>query len=215
MSLRDDLGLANQVAPFLGFADDKGLELLWVDSAIDAFFLHVQGSGRVEMTDGQIVRIGFAARNGRPYTAIGRVLIKRGAIAKEKVSMQTIRAWLATHAREAASIMAENPSYIFFRRLKNTNPMGAMGVGLTPGRSLAVDRTYIPLGAPLWLDTHDPLHARRPLRRLVIAQDTGSAIKGPIRGDVFWGFGRQAAQRAGHMKARGTYYLLLPKSTCC
>ncbi len=198
-----------------GVLQGKGLELLWVDSAIDAFFLHVQGSGRVRMRDGTIVRVGFAAKNGRPYVAIGRVLIKRGDIPKEKMSMQSIRTWLTTHSREAASIMAENPSYIFFRRLKNTNPIGAMGVGLTAGRSLAVDRAYIPLGAPLWLDTHDPLQARRPLRRLVIAQDTGSAIKGPVRGDVFWGFGRQAAQRAGHMKARGTYYLLLPKSTCC
>jgi len=193
----------------------KGLELLWVDSAVDAFFLHVQGSGRVKMADGKILRVGFAARNGRPYVAIGRVLIKRGAIAKENVSMQTIRAWLAAHPHEAAVIMAANPSYIFFRRLSGTDPIGAMSVGLTPGRSLAVDRRHIPLGAPLWLDTRDPLNHRRPLRRLVVAQDTGSAIKGPVRGDLFWGFGDEAARRAGMMKSPGTYYLLLPKMKCC
>ncbi|MEQ8195512.1 MAG: murein transglycosylase A [Rhodospirillales bacterium] len=193
----------------------RGLELLWVDSAVDAFFLHVQGSGRVAMTDGSVVRVGFAARNGRPYVAIGRVLIDRGALSRDAVSMQSIRAWLAANPREAAAVMAQNPSYIFFRRLKEANPIGAQGVALTPGRSLAVDRRFVPLGAPVWLATRDPLNRSAPLRRLMIAQDTGSAIKGPVRGDVFWGFGREAAERAGRMKEPGTYYLLLPKVRCC
>lgn len=198
-----------------GILRGKGLELLWVDSATDAFFLHVQGSGRVKMTNGEVVRVGYAAKNGRPYVAIGRVLIKRGAISKDHMSMQAIRAWLAANPAEARSLFATNPSYIFFRRLQGRDAIGAMGVGLTPGRSLAVDRRYIPLGAPLWLDTRDPLNNRVPLRRLMIAQDTGGAIKGPVRGDVFWGFGREAAAKAGRMKEPGTYYLLLPKTTCC
>jgi membrane-bound lytic murein transglycosylase A len=198
-----------------GALSGKNLELLWVDSAIDAFFLHVQGSGRIMMEDGSVVRVGFAARNGRPYVAIGRVLIESGALDRDKVSMQSIRAWLAAHPREAVSVMARNPSYIFFRRLRETNPVGAQGVLLTPGRSLAVDRRYIPLGAPLWLETRDPLEPTVPLRRLVIAQDTGSAIAGPVRGDLFWGFGRDAAERAGRMKAPGAYFLLLPKPRCC
>lgn len=195
-----------------GILRGQGLELLWVDSATDAFFLHVQGSGRIKMSDGRTIRVGFAAKNGRPYVAIGRVLIQRGAIPKEKVSMQSIRAWIAVHPHEASTLFAVNPSYIFFRRLKGTDTIGAMGVGLTPGRSLAVDRRYIPLGAPLWLETRDPLQVLRPLHRLVVAQDTGSAIKGAVRGDVFWGFGAEAARRAGLMKSRGAYYLLLPKS---
>jgi membrane-bound lytic murein transglycosylase A len=198
-----------------GILRGQGLELLWVDSAADAFFLHVQGSGRIRMTDGRTVRVGFAAKNGRPYVAIGRVLIKRGAISKENVSMQSIRAWIAAYPHKASELFAANPSYIFFRRLKATDTVGAMGVGLTPGRSLAIDRRYVPLGVPLWLETRDPLNARQPLNRLMIAQDTGSAIKGAVRGDVFWGFGAEAARRAGTMKSRGTYYLLLPKSACC
>ncbi|MEL0105528.1 MAG: MltA domain-containing protein [Rhodospirillaceae bacterium] len=198
-----------------GVLRGKGLELLWVDSVADAFFLHVQGSGRVKMTDGSIVRVGYAAKNGRPYVSIGRELIRRGAMAKENVSMQSIRTWLTANPHKASDLLAANPSYIFFRRLKGTDVIGAMGVGLTPGRSLAVDRRHVPLGAPLWLDTRDPLDERRPLRRLMIAQDTGGAIKGPVRGDIFWGFGAEAAQRAGQMKSRGTYYVLLPKTICC
>lgn len=189
----------------------KGLEIMWVDDPVDVFFLHVQGSGRVVMTDGRIIRLGFAARNGQPYVAIGRVLIKRGAIAKNQVSMQSIRTWLAKHPREAAEIMAQNPSFIFFRRQQGENPIGAQGVPLTPGRSLAVDRRFVPLGIPLWLVTRDPVPPHRPLRRLMVAQDTGSAIKGAVRGDVFWGSGQEAARRAGRMREQGRYYLLLPK----
>lgn len=190
----------------------RGLELLWVDSPVDAFFLHIQGSGRVVMADGQVVRLAYAGRNGHAYVAIGRDLVARGAIAADALSMQTIRAWLRAHPGEAADLMARNPSYIFFRALDGDGPIGAQGAVLTPGRSLAVDRRFVPLSVPVWLDTTDPLNRGAPLRRLVIAQDTGSAVKGPVRGDLFWGYGAAAAARAGRMKERGRYYLLLPKS---
>lgn len=161
--------------------------LVWVDSAIDAFFLHIQGSGRIRLTDGSVLRLGYAVSNGQPYTAIGKVLMDRGHIARDRVSMQSIRAWLAAHPTEASQIMAENARYVFFRTLTGDGPIGAQGVALTAGHSLAVDKAQLPLGAPLWLETSDPLNPKRPLRRLMIAQDTGSAIKGAVRGDVFFG----------------------------
>lgn len=195
-----------------GALEGEGLELLWVDDPIDAFFLHIQGSGRVAMNDGQIVRLGYAGQNGHAYVAIGRELIARGAIPREHMSMQAIRGWLENNPGEAADLMATNPSFVFFRELTKPGPIGAQGVPLTPGRSLAVDLKFIPLGVPLWLDTTDPLSPEKPLRRLVVAQDTGGAIKGPVRGDLFWGFGDDAATRAGTMKQSGRYYLLLPKS---
>jgi membrane-bound lytic murein transglycosylase A len=202
-----------------GALSGRGLELIWVDSPIDAFFLHVQGSGRVIMDDGTIIRIGYAARNGHAYHSIGKELIKMGELKRERVSMQSIRAWLNDHPNKAARLMATNRSFIFFRIIEGAlkslggqqGPVGAQGVLLTPGRSLAVDRRYIPLGVPIWLDTTDPVNPGEPLRRLVIAQDTGSAIKGPVRGDLFWGFGAMAATKAGLMKQAGRYFLLLPK----
>jgi len=189
----------------------RGLELLWVNDPTDAFFLHIQGSGRVIMEDGTVVRLGFAGRNGRNYVAIGRELVARGAIPQEGLSMQTIRSWLRRNPGQAQKIMARNPSFIFFRPLTGEGPIGSGGVVLTPGRSLAVDRRYIPLGVPLWLDTLDPLNPAAPLRRLVVSQDTGAAITGPVRGDLFWGYGEQAAQRAGLMKHPGRLFVLLPK----
>ncbi len=189
----------------------RGLELLWVDDAIDAFFLHIQGSGRVVTPDGGTVRVGYAASNGHPYFAIGRDLVARGAIPVERISMQSIRAWMAAHPAAARDLMARNPSYIFFREINGDGPIGTQGVALTPGRSLAVDRVFIGLGSPVWLDTVDPLDPARALRRLMIAQDTGGAIRGPVRGDVFWGHGAEAARRAGQMKSSGRYFILLPK----
>ena len=202
-----------------GALSGRGLELIWVDSLIDAFFLHIQGSGRVRMDDGTIIRIGYAGRNGHAYNSIGKELIKSGELKRERVSMQSIRSWLVENPSKAAHLMATNRSFIFFRIVDGVNkslgeqhgPPGAQGVPLTPGRSIAVDRRYIPLGTPIWLDTTDPVNISDPLRRLVIAQDTGSAIKGPVRGDLFWGFGALAATKAGLMKQAGRYFLLLPK----
>jgi membrane-bound lytic murein transglycosylase A len=206
-----------------GALDGRNLELLWVDDPLDAFFLHIQGSGRVAMADGQIVRVGFAGKNGHPYVAIGRELIAKGAMTKDEVSMPAIRKWLENHPAEAARVMALNSSYVYFRIIENDSkegakegPIGAMGVALTPGRSVAVDPAFVPYGAPVWLDTvhpqADPQAPGRPLRRLLIAQDTGTAIKGPVRGDVFWGHGAEAAARAGVMKSPGRWYLLFPNA---
>ncbi len=190
----------------------RGLELLWVDDPVDAFFLHVQGSGRVTMADGSVVRVGFDGSNDLPYLAIGRSLIEAGSLDAKRVSMQSIRDWLRANPEPGREIMARNARVIFFRELAGDGPVGAGGVALTPGRSLAVDRAYLPLGAPIWLDTHWPGDPARPLRRLLVAQDTGAAITGPVRGDLFWGFGEAALAQAGRMKALGLYYLLLPRA---
>jgi membrane-bound lytic murein transglycosylase A len=195
-----------------GALAQRKLELLWVDDPVDAFFLQIQGSGRVILADGSVVQLGYDGQNGHPYVPIGRVLADRGLLPRDEVSMQSIRAWLAAHPDEAAGLMNENPSYVFFRELRGEGPIGAQGVVLTPGRSLAVDRSFLPLGVPLWLDAVDPGEAGARLRRLVVAQDTGGAIRGPVRGDVFWGYGKAAAERAGMMKDRGSYYLLLPNA---
>ena len=199
-----------------GALDRRGLELVWVDDPVAAFFLHIQGSGRVRLADGTLLRVGYDGPNGHPYTAIGRVLIARGALEAEDVSLQTIRAWLQANPDAAAEVMAANASYVFFRQLDGDGPVGAQGVALTPGRSLAVDRTVWPLGAPVWLDSAHP-HADEPqtmvpLRRLMVAQDTGGAIRGAVRGDVFWGPGADAEIIAGHMKSPGRYVMLLPRA---
>jgi membrane-bound lytic murein transglycosylase A len=153
--------------------------------------------------------VGYDGANGRAYVAIGRVMAERGDIPRP-VTMPAIRAWLTAHPQQAQQIMNENPSYVFFRRLPDTNVVGAEGVALTPQRSMAVDPAFVPLGLPIWLDTTDGQGA--PIQRLMIAQDTGGAIKGPVRGDFFWGAGATAAAQAGAMQSRGHYYLLLPKA---
>ncbi|QJE74411.1 murein transglycosylase A [Aerophototrophica crusticola] len=190
----------------------KGLELLWVDDPVDAFFLQIQGSGRVMMDDGTEARIGFDGQNGHPYVAIGKELVARGALAKEQVSMQSIRAWLEANPAETKAVLDSNPSFVFFRPLEGEGPLGGQGVALTPGRSLAIDRSFIAYGVPLWLDAQDPLDANARIRRLMVAQDTGGAIRGPVRGDVFWGHGADAELRAGKMKSEGRYWLFLPKT---
>jgi membrane-bound lytic murein transglycosylase A len=195
-----------------GALTGRGLELLWVDSEVDAFFLEIQGSGRVQLETGEQVRVGYAGKNGHSYFPIGRELIRRGEIASEQMSMQAIRAWLKNNPREAPALMDLNPAVVFFRIVEGEGPIGAQGVALTAGRSIAVDPAYVPYSVPVFLDTTDPLSPGTPIRRLMIAQDTGGAIKGPIRGDVFWGFGETAAARAGLMKQPGRWYLLLPRA---
>lgn len=194
----------------------RGLELVWVDDPVDAFFLEIQGSGRVELAGGGTLRVGYAAQNGHPYTAIGRELVARGAMPLEQVSMQSIRDWLAANPREAVEVMRVNASYVFFRELTGEGPLGAQGVALTPGRSLAVDPRFLPYGPPLWLATTYPAAAPgeegAPLQRLMVAQDTGGAIRGPVRGDVFWGPGDEAAEIAGRMRQEGRLWLLLPRT---
>jgi len=186
-----------------------------MDDPVDAFFLEIQGSGSIELEGGGELRVGYGAQNGFPYVAIGRELVTRGALPKEKVSMQSIREWLEAHPDEAAEVMRKNASYVFFREQPGEGPLGSLGVPLTPGRSLAVDPLFVPLGVPLWLDSTLPAAAdgsERPLRRLVVAQDTGGAIRGPVRGDVFWGAGDKAADLAGRMRQPGRLWLLLPRT---
>jgi membrane-bound lytic murein transglycosylase A len=196
-----------------GVLNGRQLEILWVDSAIDAFLLHIQGSGRVNLPDGTAIRLAYAGRNGHRYTAVGRELVAAGIMRLDDVTMPAIRDWMEANPVGGVALRQKNKSYIFFRVAENEGPVGAQGVLLSPGRSMAVDPSYIPYGVPLWLATTDPgTKPKKPLRRLVVAQDTGSAIKGPIRGDLFWGHGRLATTKAGLMKEKGIYYLLLPKS---
>lgn len=192
----------------------RGLELLWLDSAVDKFFLQIQGSGRVALPDGSTVRIGYDGPNGHPYRSLGRLMVERGLLERDGVSMQSIRSWLDDNPDAARRLMEENPSYIFFREIDGPGPIGAQGVALTPERSLAVDRTALPLGAPIWLETSLPSQDGgdpEPWQRLMVAQDTGGAIRGAVRGDIFFGFGPRAEALAGRMANRGRYYLLLPR----
>lgn len=203
-----------------GALNNKNLEIVWLDDASDAFFLQVQGSGLVQLDSGQKLRVGFAAQNGHPYVAIGRVMIDRGTLTREDVSMQAIRAWLRSHPDAAPELLRQNPSYVFFRELPAPKddldgPPGAQGVALVPGRSLAVDRSHFALGLPLWVAATRPADATNdavPFQRLMVAQDTGGAIRGAVRGDVFWGAGAQAESIAGRMKHPGRSWLLLPKA---
>lgn len=203
---------ADRAAIDNGALAGKNLEIVYVDDADSAFFLHIQGSGRVVMDNGQHIRVGYDAQNGHVYHAIGRDLIARGELTPETTSLQTIRAWLKNHPAEAAKLRQRNPSYIFFRELKGEGPLGAQGVALTPARSLAVDPRFVPYGAPVYISAQNPLDNKKQIQRLMVAQDTGGAIRGPVRGDMFWGTGVQAEDIAGKMKSRGTAWVLLPKA---
>jgi membrane-bound lytic murein transglycosylase A len=189
----------------------QGLELLWVDDPVDAFFLAIQGSGRVILPDGSAVRVGYDGENGRPYVAIGRLLADRG-VPKDVITMPFLRRWIAEHGAEGAALMGENPSYVFFRTLEGDGPVGSEGVVLTPGRSAAIDRHFLALGLPLWIDAGDPVEPSGRIRRLFVAQDTGGAIRGPVRADLFFGYGAEAAEHAGLLKGRGSLWLLLPRA---
>jgi membrane-bound lytic murein transglycosylase A len=186
----------------------EGLELVWLASPTDAFFVSIQGSAEISLSDGGRMRLGVAANNGHSYTAIGRVLVERGEIKAEDVSMQSITAWMSAHPTQAQALMETNQRYIFFQEVSDEGPVGAEGVVLTAGRSLAVDPQYLPYGAPVFLDSYDTKGS--PWRRLMLAQDTGAAIRGPLRGDIYWGDGEVAEQTAGEMKSPGRFYLLLP-----
>lgn len=189
-----------------------GKPLLWVEDKLELFFLQVQGSGRVRLPDGKLVRIGYADQNGQAYHSIGRVLIERGELKPGEASMQGIQAWARANPGKLQEILNANPSYVFFRELPDSGdgPPGALGVPLTAERSLAIDPRYIPLGAPVYLATTYP-NSSRPLNRLMLAQDTGGAIKGVVRADFFWGFGAKAGEEAGRMKQSGKMWVLLPK----
>jgi len=237
----------------LGVAGTNGRELIWVDDRLDAFFLEIQGSGRVELPDGTRIRLGYADQNGHPYRAIGRVLVERGELTLEQASMQGIRSWALANPDKVTALLHANPSRVFFRELPETSaqrpetraiagkaaaekgganskprpgtsaaaassstsgasgPPGALGVPLTPMRSIAVDPRSVMLGAPVWLATVNPLDGTA-IERLTFAQDTGGAIIGAIRADLFWGFGSAAGEAAGRMREFGRMWVLLPRA---
>lgn len=195
----------------------RGLERIWVDDPIDLFFLHVQGSGQVLLDTGERVALRFEGKNNQPYTAIGKVLVQRGALKQEEVSAPSIRKWLKDNPQDARKIMHENHSFVFFSLTPavDEGPVGAQNVPLTPERSLAVDTAYIPLGMPLYLTTRLPVskHASGEVyNRLMVAQDKGSAILGAVRGDVFFGPGERAEDLAGHMNSEGGFFALVPRA---
>lgn len=207
---------------FLPYPDRKAIDhgaiankhiIAWCDDAIDLFFAQVQGSALMELPNQEKILLGYAGANGRVYTSIGKVLIEKNQLTQKTVSMQTIRSWLQAHPSEIAEILEKNASYVFFKKLLNQSPFGTEHVELTPERSLAVDLAYIPLGAPTWLVTEIPTKESGviPFKHLVIAQDSGGAIKGVVRGDIYWGSGDDAEFIAGHAKNLGEYWLFLPK----
>ena len=190
----------------------SGNELVWINDIIDVFFLQVQGSGLVKLDDGTEVHVGYADQNGQAYNSIGRVLIERGELTKDQASMQGIKNWAHNNLSKLRELLNSNPSYVFFRELPAglPGPLGALGVPISAERSVAIDPKFVPLGAPIFLSTTQP-NSQSPLKRLMLAQDTGGAIKGGVRADFFWGAGNEAGAKAGAMKQQGKIWVLLPK----
>ena len=208
--------VGNRLVPYLTRREIEspaftGRPIAWANDPVDLFFLQIQGSGRIELPDGSHLRVGFADHNGHPYVSIGRLLVDRGELKLEQASMQRIKKWGEQNPDLLPDLLASNPRFVFFRELPNSlaGPLGAQGVPLTAGRSIAVDPRFVPLGAPVFLATTQP-NSPLPLNRLMMAQDTGSAIRGGVRVDYFWGFGDAAGEQAGRMKQRGRKWVLLP-----
>ncbi len=193
-----------------GLLDGRGLEIAWLADPVEAFFLQVQGSGRIRLTDGRAIRVGFGGRNGHPYRSIGAELARQGVFQPHEVSAQRIKRWVRDNPGPGRELLRHNPSFIFFREVSEVpperGPLGAMNRSVTAMRTVAVDPDHVPLGAPVWVETA----GASPLRRLMVAQDTGSAIKGPQRADVFVGTGSAAGEIAGRMRDPGRMLVLLP-----
>lgn len=193
-----------------GVLEDRGLEIAWLADPVDKFFLQIQGSGRVRLPDGSGIRVGYAAKNGHPYRSVGNEMVRRGLLAEHQVSAGMIRRWVANNPAQGREILQANPSYVFFREVSRVpshlGPLGAMNRSITAGRSIAVDPEFTPLGAPVWVDKR----GEEPFRRLMIAQDTGSAIKGAQRADIFYGTGNEAGEAAGRVRDAGKMTVLLP-----
>ena len=189
-----------------------GKELFWIDDPVELFFMQIQGSGRILLDDGSAVMVHFADQNGYPFRSIGKLLLDRGEMTRAQMSMQNIKAWAQQHPDETASLLNENASYVFFETLPGSpaSAPGALGVPLIAERSIAVDTRTIPLGAPVFLATTRP-SSKEPLQRLVVAHDTGGAIRGAVRADFFWGQGEEAGALAGRMKQKGKMWVLLPR----
>lgn len=213
--------VGSKVVPYFSRAELEqsgalnGKELVWVDDPVEAFFLQVQGSGRVQLADTkETIRVAYADQNGHPYRSIGRYLVDKGEMTLDQASAQAIRAWYVLHPARQQELLNANPSFVFFKEEKvvdpKKGPKGALGVPLTPERSIAVDPQFIPLGAPVFLSTTQP-NSDIAFRHLMLAQDTGGAIRGAVRADLFWGFGFDAGEKSGRMKQRGAMWVLLPK----
>ncbi|MEF3045948.1 MltA domain-containing protein [Tabrizicola sp. L79] len=192
-----------------GILRGRGLELVWLDDPVEVYFLQVQGSGRIRLPDGRIIRVGYGGKNGHPYRSIGQELLRRGASMSD-VSAQDIKAWVRANPAAGRELLNSNPSFVFFRKLADlpaeSGPIGAMGRSITTLRSVAIDPAFTPLGAPVWIEKD----GRDPIRRLMVAQDTGGAIKGPQRADIFYGTGWDAGEAAGRIKDGGRMVMLLP-----
>ena len=193
-----------------GVLEDRGLEIAWLESPVEKFFLQIQGSGRVKLSDGTRLRVGYGGKNGHPYRSVGKELVRRGIFEEHQVSAQVIRRWVDENPSEGAELLHHNPSYVFFREVTQVpadkGPLGAMNRSITGGRSIAIDPDYVPLGAPVWLEKD----GKTPIRRLMIAQDTGSAVKGAQRADIFYGTGQDAGLEAGRIRDGGRMIVLLP-----
>ena len=220
MRLRGQLS-GNKVVPYPSRAELlqsdalTGKEICWVDDSVDAFFLQVQGSGRVFLVDTkEIIRVAYADQNGRPYKSIGRYLVDKNELKLEQASAQGIKNWIVSHPSRESEVLNANPSFVFFKEEKlndpGQGPRGALGVPLTEKRSVAIDAQFLPLGAPIFINTTQP-NSDAPIQRLMMAQDTGGAIRGAVRADFFWGFGAEAGEMAGRMKQRGMLWVLWPK----
>jgi membrane-bound lytic murein transglycosylase A len=190
----------------------RGQEIAWVDDAVELFFLHIQGSGQVQLESGERIRVGYAEQNGHPFRSVARLLVQKGELPLERTSMQGIKDWARRHPAKVQRFMNANPSYVFFKELEPNlpGPIGSLGVPLTAERSIAVDPRVIPLGVPVYLATTFP-GSPRALNRLMVAQDTGGAINGGVRADFYWGFGDAAGNLAGRMKQSARMWVLLPK----
>ncbi|WP_299139825.1 MltA domain-containing protein [uncultured Tateyamaria sp.] len=190
--------------------DGRGLEIAWVDDPVELFFLQIQGSGRIRLPSGQMIRVGYSGSNGHEYRSIGSELVRRGTYAAHQVSAQVIKNWVKRNPFDGTQLLYHNPSYVFFREVSEVpadrGPLGAMNRSITTMRSIAVDPAHVPLGAPVWIEKD----GKNPLRRLMIAQDTGSAIKGAQRADVFFGTGDKAGRQAGRLRDPGRMMVLMP-----
>ena len=193
-----------------GVLSERGLEIVWLTDLVDKFFLQVQGSGRINLADGGSIRVGYGSKNGHPYRSVGKELVRRGFFEPHQVSAQTIRRWVSRNPVRGPELLWHNPSYVFFREVSQVpvekGPLGAMNRSVTAGRTLAVDPDFVPLGAPVWVEKN----GAAPFRRLMVAQDTGSAIKGAQRGDIFYGSGKEAGKVAGRTRDPGRMVVLLP-----
>nr|WP_323763951.1 MltA domain-containing protein [Marinovum sp.] len=193
-----------------GVMDGRGLEIAWVDDPVELFFLQIQGSGRIRMNDGTVVRVGYAGKNGHEYRSVGQELVRRGVYQPHQVSAQVIKNWVRRNPADGEELLFHNPSYVFFREVSEVpahlGPLGAMNRSITPMRSVAVDPDIVRLGSPVWIEKD----GKGPLRRLMIAQDTGSAIKGAQRADIFVGTGDDAGRKAGRLRDPGRMLVLMP-----